>query len=225
MNIEKRISSKELKQPDRIQESLYKIVNYIYKYRNQFIAGGVLTGVVFLSIWGGYEYYLHDQEQKSNSFVEALKSFEDTKLSETEKQNRGIESLQQFLLKTPNHFLSVVSLMQMGEFYVKQGQWKSAEEVFQQAIQHPKSSEFIKNVAKMSLGGVLENQGKWKEAKMIVESIEGSLWEDIRLKMLARISLAQGDAANAKVYLQQLINMEIDASLKQQAELMLITIN
>jgi len=225
MNTLKRISRKELRQPDRVQESLYGFVDYAYKNQSKFIAGTVLAVVIFFSVWGRHQYYVYDLEQKSNSFVKSMQPLDDPKLSEAEKQSRGIETIHLFLRETPNHFLSVAALMQLGELYVQRREWEDAGGVFSQVINHSESSVFIKNMARMSLSGIFENQNKWENAKMTAESLEGPLWEDIRLKALARIALVQGDRDTAKTYLQQLVNMDTDSSLKQQAELMLMTLN
>ena len=225
MSTQKRMSRKELHQPDRVQLWLYGMVNYIVQHQQWFILGALLIVVCFFSIWGGVEYYKAEQIKLSDLFYSTQKVLYNPQLSPLDRQTQGLQALQEFQSKEPDAFLSVLGLMQMAEIYIAQSRWNQAEQTLQQVLAHPATPHFMQHSAKTSLASLYMQQQKWQEAQQLVATIEDPTWEDLRWKMLAQIALGQGDAVTAKTHLEKLINSAADSIFKQEARIMLMTLN
>lgn len=224
MGKQKRMSRKELHQPDRIEQLLFNFVDYAYKNRQKFIAGAIIAAVLILGAWGGNQYYQAQQIEQSNLFYAVQKVLNDNQLSQSDRYHRGVQVLDKFIAEDPNDFLKAVALLQLGKLHAQQQQWSLAEKAYQQVLTFA-SSPLMLNTAKLSIASIYENQLRWNEAVQMIKKITDSSWEDVRYRALARIALAQGNQTLAKSHLQQLLKTVPDSTFKQEAETLLMTIN
>ena len=222
---EKRMSRKELHQPDRIQEWLYATSNFIYEKRLWFIAGGFVALALLVAGLVGVQFYNAGQIKQANEFYEAQKIMQPSLPLDERQQQQAIEGFQKFLENYPDGLYGAVALMRLGALFTAQKKWSLAEEHYAKAIEHPKALENMKNASKLSLAVVYENQQQWEEANQVIESIEGDAWRDVRWKNLARIALLRGDKASAQKNLEKLIQETPQSVFKQEAETILLTLN
>ena len=59
---------------------------------------------------------------------------------------------------------------------------------------------------------------------MMLESIDISSWNDVRLRALARISVDKGEIEKARKLLEQLIESVPDSVFRQESETLLLTL-
>ncbi|MGK5090464.1 tetratricopeptide repeat protein [Deltaproteobacteria bacterium TL4] len=225
MSTQKKITRKELRQPDRVQETLYGFVNYVFQHKRPFVSGAVAMIVAILGIWGGFQYHQAQQVKKSVQYAEVQKQVEEASVSGKGKLDQGIKALQGFILENPDHYLSVVAWLRLGNLFAEQREWAKAEDAFQEVIAHGEAPSFTKNLARLSLATIYENQSKFVDARTMITSLDSGLWDDFRWNMLARIALANGNKEEAKIQLNELIKSGSEPELKQNAELLLMTIN
>ena len=102
----------------------------------------------------------------------------------------------------------------------------SNEERLNQGIAalHPEVTVFLKNSARLSLAALFEQQKQWDEAEMMLESIDISSWDDVRLRALARIAVEKGEIEKARNLLEQLIESVPDSVFLNESETLLLTL-
>ena len=59
---------------------------------------------------------------------------------------------------------------------------------------------------------------------MILQSIDISSWNDLRLRALARIAVDKGEIEEARKLLETLIESEPDSTFRQESETLLLTL-
>ena len=220
---EQRMSRKELHRPDRVQQWLYAISNYVYGKKHWFIAGGIAIVIGAIAVFSGIQYNQSQQIKQANLLYAAQQILGEDDLAE--KDSRALNAFNEFFSKYSDSSNGVVALMNIGKLHVKQKQWDQAELAYKQASEHPKAGVSMINAAKVSLAVVYENQQQWDAANQIINSIEGEEWRDVRWKNLAQIALAQGDVDMAKALLERLIERTPQSVFRQEAQTMLLTLH
>ena len=145
-------------------------------------------------------------------------------LSKEERINQGIAALQEFARSSSSSTLSVIALMESGKALALQSQIDQSISVFKEVINHPDATDFLKNSARLSLAALFEQQKQWENAEMILESIDISSWNDLRLRALARIAVDKGEIEKAKNLLEKLIKLVPDSVFREETETLLLTL-
>ena len=114
--------------------------------------------------------------------------------------------------------------MESGEALARLSQIDQSISVFKDVINHPDTTVFLRNSARLSLAALFEQQKQWDEAEMMLESIDISSWNDLRLRALARIAVEKGEIEKARNLLEQLIESEPDSVFRQESETLLLTL-
>ena len=141
-----------------------------------------------------------------------------------ERLNQGIAALQEFARSGSGSTLSVIALMASGEALARQSQIDQSILVFKDVIKHPEATVFLRNSARLSLAALFEQQKQWDDAEMMLESIDISSWNDVRLRALARIAVEKGEFEKARNLLEKLIESVPDSVFRQESETLLITL-
>ena len=220
---EQRMSRKELHRPDRIQQALYAISNFIFIKKKWFIAGGIALIVAVIAVFLGIQYYQIQQIEQANLLYAAQRILTEDGLENAEP--RALNAFNEFYEKYPDSGNGAVALMHIGKLYVEQNQWEQAEQAYRRATKHTKAAVSLVNAAKVSLAVIYEGQQKWDAANEVINSIEGEDWRDVRWKYLAQIALAQRDINTAKDYLERLVERTPDSLFRQEAQTILLTLN
>ena len=220
---EQRMSRKELHRPDRVQQALYAISNYVFRKKKWFIAGGIALVILVIAVFSGIQFYQSQQIKQAKLLYAAQQILSEGDQKEIE--TRAFNAFNEFFKKYPESGNGVVALMHIGKLHVQQKQWDQAEQAYKQVIEHPKAGISLINAAKVSLAVVYESQQQWDAANEIINSIEGEDWRDVRWKNLAQIALAQGDINTAKEFLERLVERTPQSALRQEAQTMLLTLH
>ncbi len=161
---------------------------------------------------------------QANLFHIARSKISNPALSNEERLNQGIAALQEFARSGSGSTLSVIALMESGEALARQSQIDQSISVFKDVINHPDATVFLRNSARLSLAALFEQQKHWDEAEMMLESIDISSWNDVRLRALARIAVDKGEIEKARNLLEQLIESVPDSVFRQESETLLLTL-
>ena len=218
------MSRKELLQQNRLEKNLYAFAEHAYRNKRIYISAAVSVVVIILGTWGGWKYVQSESVNHANLFHIARSKISNTALSNEERLNQGIAALQEFARSGSGSTLSVIALMESGEALARQSQIDQSISVFKDVINHPDSTVFLRNSARLSLSALYEQQKQWDEAEMMLESIDISSWNDIRLRALARIAVDKGEIEKARNLLEQLIESVPDSIFRQESETLLLTL-
>ena len=218
------MSRKELLQQNRLEKNLYAFADHAYRNKRIYISAAVSVVVIILGTWGGWKYLQSESVNQANLFHIARSKISNTALSNEERLNQGIAALQEFARSGSGSTLSVIALMESGEALARQSQIDQSISVFKDVINHPDVTVFLRNSARLSLAALFEQQKQWDEAEMMLESIDISSWNDVRLRALARIAVDKGEIEKARNLLEQLIESVPDSVFRQESETLLLTL-
>ena len=218
------MSRKELLQQNRLEKKLYAFADHAYRNKRMYISAAVSVVVIILGTWGGWKYVQSERVNQANLFHIARSKISNPALSNEERLNQGIAALQEFARSGSGSTLSVIALMESGEALARQSQIDQSISVFKDVINHPDSTVFLRNSARLSLAALFEQQKQWDEAEMMLESIDISSWNDVRLRALARIAVDKGEIEKARNLLEQLIESVPDSVFRQESETLLLTL-
>ena len=218
------MSRKELLQQNRLEKNLYAFADHAYRNKRIYISAAVSVVVIILGTWGGWKYVQSESVNQANLFHIARSKISNTALSNEERLNQGIAALQEFARSGSGSTLSVIALMESGEALARQSQIDQSISVFKDVINNPDATVFLRNSARLSLAALFEQQMHWDEAEMMLESIDISSWNDVRLRALARIAIDKGEIEKARNLLEQLIESVPDSIFRQESETLLLTL-
>ena len=218
------MNRKELLQQNRFEKKLFAFADHAYRNKRIYISAAVSVVVVILGTWGGWKYVQSERVNQANLFHIARSKISNPALSNEEKLNQGIAALQEFARSESGSTLSVIALMESGEALARQSQIDQSISVFKDVINNPDTTIFLRNSARLSLAALFEQQKQWDEAEMILESIDISSWNDVRLRALARIAVDKGEIEKARNLLEQLIESVPDSVFSQESKTLLLTL-
>ena len=218
------MSRKELLQQNRFEKKLYAFADHAYRNKSIYIGAAVSLVVIILGTWGVWKYSQSERINQANLFHIARSKISNSALSNKERLNQGIAALQEFARSGSSTTLSVIALMESGEALARQSQINQSISVFKDVINHPEVTVFLKNSTRLSLAALFEQQKRWDEAEMMLESIDISSWNDVRLRALARIAVEKGEIEKARNLLEQLIESVPDSFFRQESETLLLTL-
>ena len=218
------MSRKELLQQNRLEKKLYAFADHAYRNKPKYIIAAVSMVFIILGTWGGWKYMQSERINQANLFHIARSSMNNPTLSKEERINQGIAALQEFATSNSNSTLGVIALMESGKALALQSQIDQSISVFEDVINHPDATNFLRNSARLSLAALFEQQKQWKNAEMALESIDISSWNDLRLRALARIAVEKGEIEKARKLLETLIESEPDSNFLQESETLLLTL-
>ena len=218
------INRKELLQQNRLEKRLYAFADHAYRNKRMYISAVVSLVIIILGIWGGWKYVQSERVNQANLFHIARSKISNPALSNEERLNQGIVALQEFASSGSGSTLSVIALMESGEALARQSQIEQSISVFKNVINHPDATVFLRNSARLSLAALFEQQKRWDEAEMMLESIDISSWNDVRLRALARIAVEKCEIEKARNLLEKLIESVPDSVFRQESETLLLTL-
>ena len=218
------MSRKELLQQNRFEKKLYAFADHAYRNKHMYLIAAVSVVVIILGTWGGWKYVQSERVNQANLFHIARSKISNTALSNEERLIQGIAALQEFANSGSKSTLSVIALMEYGEALARKSQIDQSISVFKDVINHPDSTVFLRNSARLSLAALFEQQKQWDDAEGMLESINISSWNDLRLRALARIAVEKGEIGKARKLLEELIQSLPDSVFRKESETLLITL-
>ena len=224
MSDAEQMSRKELLQQNRFEKKLYAFADHAYRNKPIYFTAALSVVIILLGIWGGWKYVQSERINQANLFHIARSSMSNPTLSKEERINQGIAALQEFARSSSSSTLGVIALMESGKALALQSQIDQSISVFKDVINHPDATAFLRNSARLSLAALFEQQKQWENAEMILESIDISSWNDLRLRALARIAVDKGEIEKARKLLETLIESEPDSTFRQESETLLLTL-
>jgi len=207
-----------------LEKNLYAFADHAYRNKRMYISAAVSVVVIILGTWGGWKYVQSERINQANLFHIARSKISNPALSNEERLNQGIVALQEFARSGSGSTLSVIALMESGKALASQAQIDQSISVFKDVINHPDATDFLRNSARLSLAALFEQHKQWDEAEMMLESIDISSWNDVRLRALARIAVGKGEIEKARNLLEQLIESVPDSVFRQESETLLLTL-
>jgi len=218
------MSRKELLQQNRFEKKLFAFVDHAYRKKSIYVGVAISMVVIILGTLGMWKYLQSERVNQANLFHIARSKMSTPSLSKKERLEQGIKALQDFARSGSNGTLSVIALMESGEALARLSQISQSITVFKDVIKHPDATVFLRNSARLSLAALFEQQKQWDDAELMIESIDISSWNDVRLRALARIAVDKGEFEKARKLLEKLVESEPDSAFRKESETLLLTL-
>lgn len=219
-----KMTRKEVLQPSKVEKLMYSFVDHAYRKKIQYTILVISLVILLLIIWGVDQYLQIEHTDRSNLFYEARSKINDSTLSEDLRISKGLAALKEFANSESQSQLSVIALMESGKIFAKQSKFDEAALEFKKALKHPEASNFLKNVSRLSLSSIYEQKKEWNEALEMLNFIEGDLWNDLRWRSMARISISKGQLKKAKKLLEQLLEKFPNSLYRGETETLLMSL-
>ena len=219
-----KMTRKEVLQPSKVEKLMYSFVDHAYRKKIQYTILVISLVIFLLIIWGVDQYLQIEQTDRSNLFYEARSKINDSTLSEDVRISKGLVALKEFANSESQSQLSVIALMESGKIFAKQSKFDEAALEFKKALKHPEATNFLKNVSRLSLSSIYEQKKEWDEALEMLNFIEGDLWNDLRWRSMARISISKGQLKKAKKLLEQLLEKFPNSLYRGETETLLMSL-
>lgn len=227
MSNDQNLTHKELVGPSRIEQFFYDFTHYAATHVRVLVAVfAIILGLVATTFVGIY-YYRSLQIALAEDYHKMVVKSGLESLTQSERQKSGTKTdqvfkeLNSFNKKYSNTIYGLMATLEKAGLYFDLREWSAAEDAYQQGLKHPKSSLFLKNKARLGLLSIYENQQKWIDAQKIAESLEGDIWQSVRLQSLARMAIQQNQIKEARTYLEQLVALP-DTSVHEEAQSLLL---
>ncbi len=218
------MSRKDLLQQNRFEKKLYAFADHAYRKKHFYIIVAVSIVIIILGTWGGWKYVQSDRIKQANLFHIARSKTNNSALSNEDRINLKIAALQEFARSSSSSTLSIIALMESAEALALQSDIEKSILLYKEVINHPDATTFLINSARLSLAALFEQQKQWDDAETLLESIDISSWDDVRLRALARIAVDKGEIEKAKKLLNTLIDSEPDSLFRQESETLLLSL-
>lgn len=204
----------DLDQPDRFQQFLFQFVDRVYRKRKLYGLLGLIMVGLGLGFWYWQELERQALEAEANLFFAAQQAA--LRAAQQRQPQQEAKALSHYLEQAETLPLKVASQLQLAEVYGRQGDWASAEAQLRTVIATAEIEDFTRNLARLNLASVLEAQSKWEDARQVLLQLDNARWDDLRLRGLSRLNLAQGKTEEARQQLTKLAEMN-DSPFQQEA--------
>ena len=218
------LSRKELLKQNRFEKILYAFADHAFRKKSIYLSAAISMIVIILVILGGWKYVQSERVNQANLFHIARSKMSTPALSKEERLEQGIKALQEFTRSGSSGTLSVIALMESGKALASQSQIDQSISVFKDVVNHPDATVLLRNSARLSLAALFEQQKQWDDAELMIESIDISSWNDVRLRALARIAVDKGEFEKARKLLEKLVESEPDSAFRKESETLLLTL-
>ena len=190
---------------DRLDDFLFHAANYIYVRRKLFISLAVALVAIIVAVWGTISYIDYRDNLRNEQLYQVEQVIFSDQLDESEKINKAIPMLDEFLAKYEGTEQAKLALFYRAGLKVKQEDYPAAEQDLNQLLTmlEPESDLFF--LASLNLSNVLRDQQKIDEAFQLLQSVKTETLNDIVLMEQAELYMNSNQEEKAKELLQILI--------------------
>ncbi len=153
----KRITRKDLRQPDQFVTITGRLFRLIQERRAAFAASLTLIVLVFLSIWGWGLYRDRQDRLAGREYSRALTLYHDSKYREALEALAKVDTY-----GSPTY--SRLALLYQANSYIALKEPAKAEAAIQELLRKGKEDILVRQLALLTLGYIQESEGRCKEA-------------------------------------------------------------
>lgn len=206
----RKISRKELKQPDKLQSFFEDARDFALKNLNQVILAGVIVLIAVVVGVGTYAYELHRDSLASDQFYAAISSLNQNNYKQAEHR------FAQLAKSDPGRQVGQLSRLYLGVAYLKQNDLKKARDAFA-SYSKQSADPVFKNLALVDLAITYERLGQYAKAQhAYAEAARLSGPEQTTAELgVARMLLKQGKRKEAVKAYQHFLQAHPFSSQRQ----------
>lgn len=225
----KKLSKKEIEQPDRFQTAAAEFLEYFKANQKNFYIG---LGVLIIIAAGLVSWVLYDRKVEGEAQAQYSTAFNLTSQINRQADKMRFEAgaaiaskyYEEIIKKYPGTKAALIARYDLGNIYLKTGSIDKAIAEFNEFIKNTKDGNDLKNFAYSGLGYCYESKKEYDKAvEMFQKSLaskEGSAFAGMTYNVIASIYERQGKKAEAlanyKKALEQKNEPMVDALIKKK---------
>jgi predicted negative regulator of RcsB-dependent stress response len=204
-----KITKQELKEPDKFQVMLAKILTYLTENKQRiFIASGILT-VILLMAGGWYIYSLHYEKSAQQIYARAY-------ASSSADNAAAVNTFKEVISTHPRSHAAAMSHYRLAAVYYGQNDLDAAIQAYEAFLRITPEGNDLKPLAYTGLGYCYESKKDLKNALANFEKAAGlkagQVFEGMNHQNIARVYEAMNDRAKALEHYQKALGKNVDSS-------------
>lgn len=210
----RKITKKEIEQPDSFQATVNKISTYISENRKKiYFISGVITSIILISI-GWYLYRMNYENNAQKLYAKAHLAGMKSTMQGVNPEQSILKLYQDVITQYPGSTAAMMSHYQMGSIYYNIGDIDASVKAYTEFIKAAPGGSDLKVMAYNSLGHCYEMKKDWKNALESYEKATGSKtggsFEGITYRNIARIYEEMNNREKALEYYQKALSKTTD---------------
>jgi predicted negative regulator of RcsB-dependent stress response len=188
---------------DVFQDTLFRVVDWVYQRRRWFIGG---ISAVLVLVAGGVGYYQWNSSRVQAQFArfyQAERTAVEAEPDDAARLAKARAAFEGFLAEHPRSRLAPVAWMHVARLAWEQQEYAAAREAYTAALNHAAASPVQRDLARIGLAKVAEAQGELEASAEQLRAVSDTAFKDLRALNLGRIALARQQPQEAREHFEQ----------------------
>jgi tetratricopeptide (TPR) repeat protein len=215
----KKITKKELTQPDSFQIALANTTKYISENKSKIYIISIVVVLIFLLSAGWYLYRLNYESNAQKLYTKAYIATLRTSLSGGGIDQNLMKLYQDVVLQYPGTNAASISYYRMGNMYFHLNDIEASIKAYQEFLKEASKDSELTTLAYISMGYCYESKKDFKNALDFFEKAantkSASNFESINYRNIARIYEELNNREKAIEYYQKSLGKAVDPSVEQ----------
>lgn len=213
----KKLVTKDLKQPDKLQVAFLDLLKFISKNRSK---AYLISSIIFiiLSLAGGYYLYRLNYEKKANLIFAKIFSSQIKVTPTSNKDFNPLDIYNEVSSKYPNSQASLLAYYRVGNMFFERGDIDKAINSYNEFLKRSSEDNDIKTLTYTGLGYCYEAKKDYKNALISFEKAlatkEGKNFAGMTNRNIARIYEQMNEREKALEYYKKALTNTTDTSVQ-----------
>lgn len=213
----KKLTKKELKEPDEFQTFTMKFLQYVSENRNKFYLAGVIILVAVVAV-GGYAFYENRYEAKA---AEQYAVAADTAATGQGRENpQALQTYEDLVRLYPRSAVAPLAHYHLGNLLYEKGEYDRAVEEYEKFIATSEGKDgFLVALAYYGIGYCHESRKEYPKAGEAYERAAGksgdTAFRAVMERNVGRIYEAMGDTEKAREHYEKALSRPGDPLMER----------
>jgi tetratricopeptide (TPR) repeat protein len=210
-----KMDAKELKEPDKLQVTFYKVMQIVNENRKLVYVGSAVICIILL-LAGGYYLYLLDYEKKATQLYTKVFNEKMKAAASSDKNFNPIDVYSQISMKYPDSHAAQLVQYRMGNYLYERGEIDKAIQAYIAFLSRSSRDNDIKTLAHAGLGYCYEAKKDYKNALVSFQKAlatkEGKYFASMTYTNIARVYEQMNERIKAVEYYKKALTDTTDPS-------------
>jgi tetratricopeptide (TPR) repeat protein len=214
----RKITRKELREPDQFHTMSETIVEYLIEHRNKFYAATSFIVLVIVVLCGWYFYGLHYEKNADKLYSSAFNAYSGNVKKDSAAFSNAVGMYREITEKYPKSRAATLSFYNMGNIYYNLEELDKSIEAYKAFLERSSDGNVLTSLAYYGLGYCYEEKEDYEEAIKSFENsnsfIVGTHFTVINYSNIARIYEKMKRPEKAMEYYERVVEQADDPFMK-----------
>jgi tetratricopeptide (TPR) repeat protein len=225
----RKITRKELREPDQFHTMSGQVIEYLMEHRNKFYAAISAIVFVVVVVCGWYFYGLHYENSADRLYSSAFNAYSGNVKKDNATYSNAAGMYSEITEKYPKSRAATLSFYNMGNIYYNLGELDKSIEAYKSFLESSSDGNVLTSLAYYGLGYCYEEKENYEEALKSFENsnsfIVGTHFNVINYSNIARIYEKMKRPEKAMEYYEMVVEQADDPFLKTLVKRKLATLS